>query len=196
MTFWAVLPSISLPTTERFFEPKEDEAGAHLVDGCEDLVRRVLGDDQGGLKAELRECSATALYERVCSLPSPDTDQPHANLADTASGLIGASLTLGGLLPGFVLKRDAKMRPIRDPAVLGQVDVLRDNVGDPEITKRPARRLDGNGCGVLPGLRTCSDKVRHSVNAHATLLAMRMDCLPRQSYRTVAAADKRCVEVS
>jgi hypothetical protein len=35
MTVWAVLPSISLPTAERFFEPEDDEAGAHLVDGCE-----------------------------------------------------------------------------------------------------------------------------------------------------------------
>src|SRR5665811_350513 len=85
---------------------------------------------------------------------------------------------LGRLLPGFVLERDAKLRPISDPAVLGDMDVLCDNLGDPDIAQHPARRLDGNGCGVLPGLRTCSDEVCHTVNAHATLLAIRMDCLP------------------
>ena len=100
------------------------------------------------------------------------------------------------LLPGFVLERDAKLRPIRDLAVLSQVDVLRDNLGDPQIAKRPARRLDGRGCCVLPGLRTCSDEVCHSVNAHATLLAIRIGCLQRQSYRTGAPADKGYVAVS
>src|SRR5450759_4932434 len=99
------------------------------------------------------------------------------------------------LLPALVLERDAKLRPIHDPAVLCDVDVLRHDLGDPEIAKRPARRLDGSSRGVLPRLSTCSDEVRHSVNAHAILLARRVGCLPetvlpdRRSHRQEVGSD-------
>src|SRR5215216_6183451 len=75
------------------------------------------------------------------------------------------------LLRGFVLERDAKLRAIGDPAVVCQMDVLCDDLGDPEIAERGPCRIEGHRCGVLPGLRTRADDVGHSVDAHATLLA-------------------------
>ena len=74
------------------------------------------------------------------------------------------------LLRGLVLERDAKLRPVHDFAALREVNVLRHDLGHPQIADRAARRLDRSGRRVLPGLRARSDQVCNSVNAHAILL--------------------------
>ena len=77
------------------------------------------------------------------------------------------------LLAAFVFERDLELRPIRQSAVLANLNVLFDNLGDPQVTKRPARRLDGSGRGVLPGLGASTDEFGHPVNAHINPLALR-----------------------
>ena len=90
------------------------------------------------------------------------------SLKQFGAGIAQAPVSL--LLPRFVLEGDAKLRPIGNLATLGEVNILRHNLGDSQITNRAARRPDCNGRGILPGLSTSSNEVCNSVNAHAILL--------------------------
>lgn len=50
------------------------------------------------------------------------------------------------------------------------MDVLGNDLGDPQITKRSAGHLKRSRRGILPGFGTGSNEIRHSIDAHATLL--------------------------
>src|SRR5665647_3819500 len=50
------------------------------------------------------------------------------------------------------------------------MDVLSNDLGDPQITKRSTGHLKCSRRGILPGFSTGSNEIRHSIDAHATLL--------------------------
>jgi hypothetical protein len=54
----------------------------------------------------------------------------------------GAPRQRGGLPAVFVLEREAKLGSVGEAPVLPQVDVLCDDLGDPEIAERLAGSLD------------------------------------------------------
>src|SRR5665811_2047966 len=65
------------------------------------------------------------------------------------------------------------------------MDVLSNDLGDPQITKRSAGHLKCSRRGILPGFGTGSNEIRHSIDAHATLLGHVGGLCPRPVYRTM-----------
>src|SRR5215471_5147114 len=81
----------------------------------------------------------------------------------------GAAATRDRLLAALVLERELELGAERDRAALVQVDVLRDDLGDPQIAEGLARGPDRVGGGVLPRRAAGADDVDHPVHAHASL---------------------------
>ena len=67
----------------------------------------------------------------------------------------------------LVLEGQLDLRAVDELATVTDVDVLLDDLGDPEVPDRLARRVDRVRGSLLPGGRARADDVDHPVDAHS-----------------------------
>src|SRR5687768_2209346 len=70
------------------------------------------------------------------------------------------------LRPALVLEGQLDLRAIDELAAVPDVNVLLDDLGDPNVPDRLARRIDRLSGSLLPGGGACADDVDHPVDAH------------------------------
>src|SRR5215208_5896452 len=73
----------------------------------------------------------------------------------------------GALRSLLVFEGQLDLGPVDELAAVPEVNVLLDDLGDPKVPDRLARRFDRFSGSLLPGGRARADDVNHAVDAHS-----------------------------